>query len=89
MSHKRGLTINRELEDVKAQVKRELETIRDLMDSYGYRNTPPGWQMPFQLHRLRRALRIHYLAMKIRDSNPVSDSIRELSWTLEFSHDFK
>ncbi len=88
MSHRdMGYHLNRDLEDVKAQVKRELETIRDLMDSYGYRNSPPGWQMPFQLHRLRRALRIHYLAMKIREASPESDSMRQLLWDLSATPD--
>jgi hypothetical protein len=77
------LTINRDLDDVKAQVKRELETIKDLMNLYSYRNSPPGWTMPFQLHRLRRTLRIHYLAMRIRDASPVPAGMRELSWTLD------
>ncbi len=77
------LTINRDLDDVKAQVKRELETINDLMNLYSYRNSPPGWAMPFQLHRLRRTLRIHYLAMKIREADPVPTGMRELSWTLD------
>ena len=83
MQQKRPLTIDRDIEDVKAQVQKELDTIRSLMDSYSYRNTPPGWTVPFQLHRLRRALRIHYLALKIRDSTPVSDSVRELVWDLD------
>jgi len=77
------LTINRDLDDVKAQVKRELETIKDLMNLYSYRNSPPGWAMPFQLHRLRRTLRIHYLAMRIRDASPAPTGMRELSWTLD------
>ena len=83
MIDKSALTINRDLDDVKAQVKRELETINDLMNLYGYRNSPPGWAMPFQLHRLRRTLRIHYLAMRIRDTAPVPTGMRELSWTLD------
>ena len=83
MRQKKPLTIDRDIEDVKAQVKKELDTIRSLMDSYSYWNTPPGWTMPFQLHRLRRALRIHYLALKIRDTTPVPDSVRELVWDLD------
>jgi len=83
MIDKSALTINRDLDDVKAQVKRELETINDLMNLYGYRNSPPGWTTPFQLHRLRRTLRIHYLAMRIRDQAPVPTGMRELSWTLD------
>ena len=82
MSHRRGLTIDREIDDVKALVKREIDTIKNLMDSYGYRNSPKGWDTPFKLQRLRRALRIHYLALKIRDSTPLSPSLRELSWDL-------
>ncbi|MFW9847614.1 MAG: hypothetical protein ACFFF4_00640 [Candidatus Thorarchaeota archaeon] len=83
MSHRKTLTIDREIDDVKAQVKREIDTIRDLMNSYGYRNTPPGWTTPFQLQRLRRALRIHYLALNIRSTTPVSPSTRELTWDLK------
>jgi hypothetical protein len=77
-----SLTIQRDLDDIKLQVKRELATIRDLMDSVGYRTPTPNWNAPFQIHRLRRALRIHYLAMKIRDANPTNHSMRELSWDL-------
>jgi len=83
MIDKSALTITRDLDDVKAQVKRELETINDLMNLYGYRNSPPSWTMPFQLHRLRRALRIHYLAIRIREAVPVPTGMRELSWTLD------
>jgi len=75
-----GLTIQRDLDDIKTQVKKELATIRDLMDSFEYRNPAPNWNTPFQIHRLRRALRIHYLALKIRDSAPQSPSMRTLSW---------
>ena len=88
MIDKSALTINRDLDDVKAQVKRELETINDLMNLYGYRNSPPGWATPFQLHRLRRTLRIHYLAMRIRDAAPVPTGMRELSWTLDSKTEF-
>ena len=83
MSHRRGLTIDRDIEDVKAHVKREIETIRDMMDGISYRNTPPGWTAPFQLHRLRRAMRIHYLALKIRDTTPVPSSMRQLAWEMD------
>ncbi len=82
MSDKRALTIDRDLDDVKAQVKKELDTIRELMDSFSYHNTPPGWTKPYQVHRLRRALRIHYLALKIRESAPTSSGMRELAWDL-------
>ena len=82
-----GLTIQRDLDDIKTQVKRELDTIRDLMDSVEYRNPAPLWSAPFQIHRLRRAMRIHYLAMKIRDSTPQSPSMRNLSWDLGSDHD--
>jgi len=81
-------TINREIDDIKAQIQRELDTVRDLMDTSQYRNSPPGWTMPYQLHRLRRALRIHYLALKIRETTPVPDSIRELLWDLDPSAEF-
>jgi hypothetical protein len=81
------LTIQRDLDDIKTQVKKELDTIRDLMDSYGYRNSAPNWNVPFQIHRLRRAMRIHYLALKIRDSAPQSSSMRTLSWDLGWDHD--
>jgi hypothetical protein len=77
-----GLTIDREIEDVKAQVKKEIDTIRDMMDSFGYADSSPGWDAPFQVHRLRRALRIHYLALRIRDSSPLPNSINELLWDL-------
>ncbi len=83
MDFKRGLTIDREIDDVKKQVQREIDTIRDLMDSYDYRNSPQGWNRPYQLHRLRRALRIHYLALKIRDTAPSPSGLRELTWDLD------
>ncbi|MFW9920634.1 MAG: hypothetical protein ACFFED_13605 [Candidatus Thorarchaeota archaeon] len=83
VEQKRGLTIDREIDDVKKQVQREIDTIRNLMDSYDYRNSPQGWNRPFQLHRLRRALRIHYLALKIRETAPSSPSVRELTWDLD------
>ncbi|MFW9793861.1 MAG: hypothetical protein ACFFEE_06160 [Candidatus Thorarchaeota archaeon] len=87
MTDEPRLTIQRDLEDIKLQVRKELDTIRDLMDSFGYRTSTPNWTIPFQVHRLRRALRIHYLAMKIRDSTPVSPSARILSWDLGKNHD--
>jgi len=83
MTDRSSLTIQRDLDDIKLQVKKELDTIRDLMDTQGYRTPSTTWNAPFQLHRLRRAMRIHYLALKIRDSTPVSHSLRELSWDLK------
>lgn len=82
-----GLTIQRDLDDIKLQVRKELDTIRDLMDSFEYRNPSPNWTAPFQIHRLRRAMRIHYLAMKIRDSTPQSPSTRVLTWDFDKIHD--
>ncbi|MHA2139967.1 MAG: hypothetical protein ACXADC_06295 [Candidatus Thorarchaeota archaeon] len=82
-----ALTIDRELDDVKAQVKRELDTIRNLMDTLEYRKENPHWNAPFQLHRLRRSLRIHYLAYKIRDSSPVATGTRQLEWELDDKSD--
>ena len=82
MTDRSSLTIQRDLDDIKLQVKKELDTIRDLMDTHGYRAPSATWNAPFQLHRLRRAMRIHYLALKIRDSPPVNPSLRELSWDL-------
>jgi hypothetical protein len=76
------LLVDKELDDIKAQIKRELDTIRDLMDTINYRTTTPEWNTPFTLHRLRRALRIHYLAMKIRESAQIPSGTRELSWEL-------
>jgi len=87
MTDKTTLTIDREIDDIKAQVKREIDTIHDLMDSVGYRDSSPGWNTPFQVFRLRRALRIHYLAMKIRDSTPLPTGTRELAWSLDSSDD--
>ena len=80
MTDSPALTIQRDLDDIKLQVKKELATIRDMMDSVGYRKPSSTWNAPFQMHRLRRALRIHYIAMKIRDSKPVNLSTRELTW---------
>ena len=87
LTDRSGLTIQRDLDDIKTQVKKELDTIRDLMDSFGYRNPTPNWNAPYQIHRLRRALRIHYLALKIRDSTPQSPSMRNLAWDLQSDYD--
>ncbi|MFX1482556.1 MAG: hypothetical protein ACFFCP_05125 [Promethearchaeota archaeon] len=80
MTDQPRLTIQRDLDDIKLQVRKELDTIKDLMDSFEYRSPDPNWTAPFQVHRLRRAMRIHYLAMKIRDSTPQSPSTMKLSW---------
>jgi len=80
-----ALTIDREIEDVKAQVRKELQTIRELLDTFGYRDSTPGWDTPFQLHRLRRALRVHYLALKLREAIPVDDDTSQLTWELPAS----
>ena len=80
MTERPSLNIQRDLDDIKLQVKKELATIRDLMDTVGYRKPSSTWSTPFQIHRLRRALRIHYLALKIRDAKPVNVSTRELAW---------
>jgi hypothetical protein len=88
MTSSPALIIDKELDEIKAQVKRELDTIRELMDTVNYRSTRAGWDRPFQLHRLRRALRIHYLAMKIRESTPTPTGMRELSWELKSVNDF-
>ncbi len=87
MTDNPGLTIQRDLDEIKSQVKQELDTIRDLMDSFEYHNPSPNWNAPFQIHRLRRALRIHYLALKIRDSTPQSPSMRKLTWDLQNDQD--
>ena len=78
-----ALTIDRDLDDVKAQVKRELDTIKNLMETLDYRKKNPDWNAPYQLHRLRRSLRIHYLAYKIRDESPVPIGTRQLEWELD------
>ncbi|MHA1862719.1 MAG: hypothetical protein ACTSWA_03040 [Candidatus Thorarchaeota archaeon] len=80
MTDSPALTIQRDLDDIKLQVKKELATIRDMMDTVGYRKPSSNWNAPFQMLRLRRALRIHYLALKIRDAKPVNVSTRELAW---------
>lgn len=82
MTSSPALIVDDELDNIKAQIKRELDTIRDLMDTINYRAVKPGWNTPFTLHRLRRALRIHYLAMKIRESSQMPSGIRELAWEL-------
>ena len=88
MTERPSLNIQRELDDIKLQVKKELATIRDLMDTVGYRNPSSTWRAPFQIHRLRRALRIHYLALKIRDAKPVNLSTRELVWESPTEYEF-
>ncbi|TFG97355.1 hypothetical protein E4H12_08825 [Candidatus Thorarchaeota archaeon] len=80
MTERPSLNIQRDLDDIKLQVKKELATIRDMMDTVGYRKPSSNWKTPYQMHRLRRALRIHYLALKIIDTKPVNVSARELSW---------
>ena len=88
MTERPSLNIQRDLDDIKLQVKKELATIRDLMDTVGYRNPSSTWSAPFQIHRLRRALRIHYLALKIRDAKPVNLSTRELVWESPTEYEF-
>ena len=83
-----ALTIDRDLEDVKAQVRRELDTIKDLVDTLGYRKPNPSWNAPYQIHRLRRSLRIHYLAYKIRDSAPIPAGLKELEWEFDTLSEF-
>jgi hypothetical protein len=87
MTNGGALTIDRELDDVKAQVKRELDTIRNLMDTLEHRKNNPDWNAPFHLHRLRRSLRIHYLAYKIRDESPIPTGTRQLEWELDDKSD--
>ncbi|MFX0108118.1 MAG: hypothetical protein ACFE7R_07535, partial [Candidatus Hodarchaeota archaeon] len=87
MSDDTFLTIDRDLEDVKLQVKQELDTIRGIINTLGYRKSTPHWNAPYQIHRLRRALRIHYLAYKIRDSAPTPTGLRELEWELDHKSD--
>ncbi len=81
------LPINRDLDDIKAQVRKELDTVRDLMSTLSYHTSTPGWRSPIQLHRLRRALRIHYLALKIRETAPVPASMRKLAWDFDAPFD--
>jgi hypothetical protein len=88
MTDKSTLMIQRDLDDIKLQVKKELDTVRDLLDSQGFRNPSVTWNAPYQIHRLRRAMRIHYLALKIRDSSPANPSTRELSWDLKADIEF-
>jgi hypothetical protein len=83
MTDKSTLMIQRDLDDIKMQVKKELDTIRDLLDTQGFRTPSATWNAPYQIHRLRRAMRIHYLALKIRESSPVGQRTRELSWDLK------
>jgi hypothetical protein len=87
MTNGGALTIDRDLDDVKAQVKRELDTIRNLMDTLEYRQKNPDWNAPFLLHRLRRSLRIHYLAYKIRDESPLPAGMGKLEWELDDQSD--
>ncbi|TFF95173.1 hypothetical protein EU546_03760 [Candidatus Thorarchaeota archaeon] len=75
-------TLERDLDDIKLQVKRELASIRDLMDSVGYRTRTPTWKAPYHIHRLRRSLRLHYLALRIRAANNPSSNMMELYWDL-------
>ncbi len=83
MTRESALTINRDIEDVKAQVKREIESVREQIGFLDFRRNPPDWRAPFQLHRLRRALRIHYLAYDIRGTIPTPEGAEELKWELE------
>ncbi|MBD3160043.1 MAG: hypothetical protein GF309_14790 [Candidatus Lokiarchaeota archaeon] len=80
MKDRERFLISRDLENVKAQVKKELDNVRELMASTEYRNSPVGWNAPFQLHRLRRSLRMKYLAAKILDSADEAHDLRELKW---------
>ena len=81
------LPLNKDLDDIKAQVRKELDTVRDLMSTLSYHSNEPGWRSPIHLHRLRRALRIHYLALKIRESTPIPSSMRQLAWEFETKYD--
>ncbi|MFX1603357.1 MAG: hypothetical protein ACFFCK_07715 [Promethearchaeota archaeon] len=83
MTRESALTIDRDLEDVKAQVKREIESVREQFGNFDYRRNPPDWRAPYQLHRLRRALRIRYLAFNIRNATPVPEGAKELRWELK------
>ena len=87
MTDKAALTINRDIEDIKVQVRREIDIIKDYCDSFSYRDIPSGPDMPFHLHRLRRALRTHYLAIRIRESTPISQNDSELIWDLKSDTD--
>ncbi|MCF2136012.1 MAG: hypothetical protein K9W43_02130 [Candidatus Thorarchaeota archaeon] len=78
-----GLTINREIEDVKAQVRQELNTIRELLDEFGYRDSSPGWDTPFQLFKLRRAMRVHYMALRMRDVSASPLAEPDMIWELK------
>ncbi len=77
-----SLTIDRDLEDIEQEVRRELDTIQDMLIETGHRGAIPDWNTPYHLHRLRRALRIHYLALKLRDGTPVSPATDELVWDI-------
>ena len=87
MTERPTLPIQRDLDDIKAQVRKELDTVRDLMSTLSYHQSPPGWRSPVHLHRLRRALRIHYLALKIRESTPVPHSMRKLTWDFDSNYE--
>ncbi len=80
MTDRERFLISRDLESVKAQVKKELDSIRELLETTEYRNSPVGWNVPFQLHRLRRSLRMKYLAAKIWDSTDDDHGQRQLKW---------
>ncbi len=82
MSGDRFSTVRRDLDEVRARVQEELMTVRELMDTLPYHRDSTDWHTPFQLHRLRRALRVHYLAMRLRDSRmPVATP--PMAWHLE------
>ncbi|MHA2379585.1 MAG: hypothetical protein ACXADO_07800 [Candidatus Thorarchaeota archaeon] len=87
MTGESALTIDRNIEEVKAQVKRELESLREAVGTFNYRRNTPDWRAPFQLHRLRRALRIHYLAYNLRNTTPVPKGTEELKWELEDTYE--
>ncbi|MEM2143144.1 MAG: hypothetical protein QXS20_10330 [Candidatus Thorarchaeota archaeon] len=63
------------------RVEEEILTIRDLMDSFGRYRLSPGPSIEFQIHRLCRALRIHYLALKHRDAS-ILWTEPDMSWEL-------
>ncbi len=77
-----ALLLDREIEDVKAQVRRELAAIDEILETLGYRSSPPGWNTPYQLHKLRRALRLHYLALRIREGAQRTCASQEITWDL-------
>ncbi len=77
-----AMSLNREIEDVKEQVRQELQTIRELLDEFGYRDSSPGWNIPFQLHKLRRAMRVHYMALRLREASLPTYNTSDMSWEL-------